>query len=270
MTEILHRPDGTIAYDLLGDPAAPLVILGAGLGDIRATFRFLAPRLVEAGYRVANVDLRGHGESSVDWPDYSTTAIASDFLALIDELGGAPAAIVGSSYSAGAAVIAAHQRPDAIRAIALTGAFVRTPRGSLLTRLGQSLVTHGPLGRSLWLSWYDKRLWPLHKPADYPEQFAALKANLSEKGRMPAAQAMMRAGHDRSAAVAGEVTTPAMVVMGSKDPDFPDPLAEADYVVNALGGSVEKLIIGRGGHYPHAEAVDVVAPAIISFLKRTG
>jgi pimeloyl-ACP methyl ester carboxylesterase len=270
MTSILHRPDGRVSYTLTGDDAAPLVVLGHGMADSSATFRFLAPRLADAGYRVANVDLRGHGESSTGWPDYTTTAVASDYLALIDELGGAPAAIAGSSYSAGAAVIAAHERPSAIAALVLTGPAVRTPKASnLAMRLTQTLVTRGPLGRPLWLAWYDKKLWPLGKPADFAEQYAALKANLSEKGRMAAAQAMMRAGHDRSAAVIGEVTVPALVVMGSADPDFPDARQEADWVANSLAGPVEKLIIEGGGHYPQVDAIETMAPAVISFLAKT-
>ncbi len=248
VTSILHRPGGgRISYKLTGDDAAPLVILGHGMADSSATFRFLVPRLADAGYRVANVDLRGHGESSTGWPDYTTTAVASDFLALIDELGGAPAAIVGNSYSAGAAVEPAN----------------------LLMRVTQSLVARGPLGLPLWLGWYDRKLWPKAKPADYAEQYAALKANLGQKGRMAAAQAMMRAGHDRSAAVIGEVTTPALVVMGSADPDFPDARQEADWVANSLGGPVETLIIEGVGHYPQAEDIDTVAPAVISFLAKT-
>jgi pimeloyl-ACP methyl ester carboxylesterase len=271
MTSILHRPGGgRISYKLTGDDAAPLVVLGHGMADSSATFRFLVPRLADAGYRVANVDLRGHGESSTGWPDYATTAVASDFLALIDELGGAPAAIVGNSYSAGAAVIAAHQHPDAIEALVLTGPAVRTPKPTnLLMRVTQTLVTRGPLGLPLWLGWYDKKLWPLGKPADYAERYAALKANLSERGRMPAAQAMMRAGHDRSAAVIGEVTTPALVIMGSADPDFPDAVQEADWVASSLAGPVEKLIIDGGGHYPQVDAADTVAAAVVSFFGKT-
>ena len=269
MAHTLTRSGGTVAYDLAGDATNPLVIVGHGMADSSATFRFLAPRLVEAGYRVATVDLRGHGRSSVGWSDYSTTAIAGDFLALIDELGGAPAFIVGSSYSAGAAVIAAHQRPDAIRALVLTGPAVRTPKaGNLLMKVTQSLVTRGPLGRPLWLGWYKSKLWPKAKPADFAEQFSALKADLGEKGRMAAAQAMMRIGHDASAAVIGEVTTPALVIMGSADPDFPDALAEAAWVADGVGGVTEKLVVDGVGHYPHTEAVDEVAPAIVEYLKK--
>ncbi|MEV6770298.1 hypothetical protein AB0N05_16920 [Nocardia sp. NPDC051030] len=43
----------------------PLLVLMQGLGDVRAAYRFMVPELVASGYRVANADMRGHGESSV-------------------------------------------------------------------------------------------------------------------------------------------------------------------------------------------------------------
>jgi pimeloyl-ACP methyl ester carboxylesterase len=270
MTHTLIRPGGTVSYELAGQPGSPLVLLGHGMADSSATFRFLGPRLVEAGYRVATVDLRGHGRSSAGWSDYSTTAIAGDFLALLDELSpGAPAAIVGNSYSAGAAVIAAHDKPDAIRALVLTGPAVRTPKaGNLFMKITQAFVTRGPLGRPLWMWWWQNKLFPKAKPADFAEQAKALNANLGEKGRMAAAQAMMRVGHDASAAVVGEVTAPALVVMGGADPDFPDATAEADWVAGALGGPTEKVLVDGVGHYPQAEAPDEVTPVILDFLRK--
>ncbi len=38
-------------------------MLVPGMGDLRAGYRFLAPALRAAGYRVACTDLRGHGDS---------------------------------------------------------------------------------------------------------------------------------------------------------------------------------------------------------------
>ncbi len=45
----LDRPDGRIAYELAGD--GPLVVLVPGMGDLRGTYRLLAPAIAEAGYR---------------------------------------------------------------------------------------------------------------------------------------------------------------------------------------------------------------------------
>ena len=57
MTEFVDVPGGRIAYDLAG--AGPLVVLSHGIGDRRQAYRFPAPMLAQAGYRVASADLRG-------------------------------------------------------------------------------------------------------------------------------------------------------------------------------------------------------------------
>jgi alpha-beta hydrolase superfamily lysophospholipase len=41
---------------------------------IGQAYRFLAPRLALAGYRLANADLRGQGESSMGWASITRTA----------------------------------------------------------------------------------------------------------------------------------------------------------------------------------------------------
>ena len=69
----LQRPDGRVAYEDAGD--GPLVVMVPGLGDLLAEYRYLAPKLVTAGYRVVTLDLRGHGQSSVGWPDYTSAAL---------------------------------------------------------------------------------------------------------------------------------------------------------------------------------------------------
>lgn len=46
----------------------PLVVLMQGVGDLRATYRLLAPSLGAAYYRVVLSDLRGHGDSDPTYP----------------------------------------------------------------------------------------------------------------------------------------------------------------------------------------------------------
>src|SRR4051794_38326815 len=111
MTEYLDIAGNTLAYDVTGQ--GPLVVLAHGIGDSRHSYRFLAPALVAAGYRVANVDIRGCGDSSVGWDGYSRTDIAGDLVALVRHLGG-PAVIIGQSISGGAATIATATAPDLI------------------------------------------------------------------------------------------------------------------------------------------------------------
>lgn len=54
------------------------MVLSHGVFDRRQVYLFLAPELALAGHRVANADLRGHGESSMGWAAITRTDIAGD------------------------------------------------------------------------------------------------------------------------------------------------------------------------------------------------
>ncbi|MGH2371527.1 MAG: alpha/beta fold hydrolase, partial [Chloroflexota bacterium] len=62
-----------------------------------------------------------------------------------------------------------------------------------------------------------------------------------------------------------EVRAPTLVLMGTRDPDFKDPQAEARLVGERLRGAV--AMVQGAGHYPHAELPDHVAPHILAFLN---
>jgi pimeloyl-ACP methyl ester carboxylesterase len=121
-TRFLPRPDGCVGYDVEGE--GPLVVLVPGMGDLRGTYRMVAPALRRAGYRVACTDLRGHGDSDASFATYGDEETAGDVAALIDELG-APAVIVGNSMGAGAATLVAAERPELVAGLVLVGPFVR-------------------------------------------------------------------------------------------------------------------------------------------------
>src|SRR3954447_17029853 len=115
MTERLTVDGGTLAYEVTGG-SGPLVVLAHGMGDSREAYRDVIPALAAAGYRVAAVDLRGCGESSVGWASWGRTAIAGDLHALLRHLGGR-AVLVGHSISGGAATIAAAQDPSLVTSV---------------------------------------------------------------------------------------------------------------------------------------------------------
>jgi uncharacterized protein (UPF0261 family) len=80
----------------------PLVIAVPGMGDVRGEYRYLTPVLKAAGCRVVTVDLRGFGETSAKWSDYSAPAVGSDLLRLATHLGQTKAIFMGNSFVAGA------------------------------------------------------------------------------------------------------------------------------------------------------------------------
>lgn len=261
ITQFFEQPSGVLAYDDQG--SGPLIVAVPGVGDLRQTYRWLTPRLVAAGYRVVTLDPRGQGESSARWPNYSPGAIGDDISALIEHLGSEPAVVIGNSYSGGAAVQTAAQTPSLVARLILLDAFVRDPKTPLTQRLLLSVLFNGPWKISAWLMYFGT-LFKGGKPSDYKAYQARLRANLREPGRFSALQAMLGESRAPIEAQLGQVRVPTLVVMGRADPDFSDPVGEADFIAGALHGEV--VLIDETGHYPQAERPDVTADAILKFL----
>ncbi|AZS83737.1 alpha/beta hydrolase [Streptomyces griseoviridis] len=272
MTEYLAVDGGTIAYEVTG--SGPLIVLAHGMGDSRDAYRAVIPRLVAAGHRVAAVDLRGCGESSVDWPAWNRTALAGDLLAVIRHLGG-PAVLVGHSVSGGAATIAAAREPSLITGVVELAPFTRKQsvrlgdlrvkryRQGMLRLLGTGLLGSVPM----WRSYLDVA-YPGVKPADWTERLGRVDALLREPGRMKAVQNMGRQAPTDAGAQLGNVRCPVLVVMGTLDPDWADPRAEGTAIVDALPAGLGRLeMIEGAGHYPHDQFPDRVVELTLDFLR---
>ena len=256
----LVRPDGRIGYDVAG--TGPLIVLVPGMGDLRAGYRFLAPALRAAGYRVACTDLRGHGDSDARFPSYGDEETASDIVALIGELGG-PAVVVGNSMGAGAAVLAAARRPELVSGLVLVGPFVRDPAVSLAQRVLLRAVMARPWAALSW-KLYLPKLYAGRRPADFTEYRGQVVASLGRPGYARAFSLTTRTSHASAAARLAEVTAPVLVVMGEQDPDFGDPAAEAAWIAQATGGQV--AMVPEAGHYPQSQRPGLTSAAVLRFL----
>jgi len=262
-TQFLKMPGGQIAYDDSGG-TGPLVICVPGLGDMRQQYRFLAPRLVAAGFRVVTMDLPGHGESSVDWPEYSPALVGADIVAMIRHLGVSKAFIIGNSMAGGSAVWAAAEIPDNVAGIVMIDPFTRViPTSSALLAFLKVAMLR-PWGPSFWSMYYGS-LYKTAPPADLDSYRAALVANLKQPGRIEATKALIFASQAPCEERIPKVHSPVLVVMGTRDSDFDDPAAEADWVATHLHG--KKLMVDGAGHYPHVEYPDTVAGAVVGFMK---
>jgi pimeloyl-ACP methyl ester carboxylesterase len=265
-TEYVDRDGGRLAFDVRGE--GPLVVCVPGIGDLRQEYRFLAPRLEQAGFRVASLDLRGHGESSTGWQDLSAEAVGSDILALVHHLQGEHALVVGTSMAAGAAVWAAVEDRAAVGSIVLVGPFVRDVGSPAQQRLYRALfrvVLARPWGLSSWMRYW-KSLFPSRKPDDFDRYEEQLRHNLAEQGRFAALQGMMLGPSRREIeARLARVEIPALVVMGTKDRDFKDPAAEARLVAERVRGQV--ALIEGAGHYPHVEFPEETGNLVVEFAR---
>lgn len=259
-TQFLDVPGGRIAYDDRGDQSAPLVVLLAGMGEVRQSFRFLVPLLIDAGYRVVTTDARGHGESSADWSTYGARHTGDDVLALIRHLG-VPTVLLGHSAGAASVIWAAAREKELVTAIVLDGPFLDQKPVPLWLR-----IAFGAVGRSttLWGPYYTS-LYPGAKPADFAEYRRMLTRSL--KGRMRAVREYPATAAE-CIALAGTVTVPVLVVMGDRDPDFRDPAAAANLAHPLFSQTTTTVeLIEGSGHYPHADAPEPTAKAIVRFLS---
>jgi pimeloyl-ACP methyl ester carboxylesterase len=259
-TVYITRPEGRIGYDVAGE--GPLVVLVPGMGDLRTAYRFLAPALRQAGYRVACTDLRGHGDSDATFSHYGDVDTAGDVIALIGELGGT-AVVVGNSMGAGAAAFAAAERPDVVRGLVLVGPFVRNPKGGAFQRILLRVIMARPWVAVTWKTYLPK-LYAGARPADFDEYRAAVVASMRRPGYAKAFSLTTRTDHAPVEARLADVSAPTLVVMGDKDPDFKDQRGEADWIAGALHGQV--VMVPDAGHYPQSQQPEITIEAVLRFL----
>jgi pimeloyl-ACP methyl ester carboxylesterase len=262
-TKMFERPGETLAYsDYGGD--GQLVLMLPGLGALRSEYRYLAPRLSDAGYRAVTLDLRGHGESSVPWSAYDVPSVGGDVVALIQHLNGGVAHLIGTSFGGAAVVWAAAERPDYTSSVALINPFARAEKINPIMNGLFWLMMHNPWRARLWASYY-RSLYPTHKPDDFSAYIQQLTENMREPGRMDAAAGLSFSSREPSDERLERISAPTLVIMGGKDRDFPDPAAEGRILAERTGGRLE--VVEGAGHYPQAEMPDKTAPIVLDFLK---
>jgi pimeloyl-ACP methyl ester carboxylesterase len=263
VTKFLDVPGGRIAYDDTGE--GPLIVCTPAMLDLRSELRFLVPLLVRAGFRVVTVDQRGMGETTGPWPEYGSTPLAHDLMALIRHLDAGPAIIYGTSNGAAAGVYVAAEAPELVRGLVLVAPFVRDGKMNTMQRLTMSLMRIPGLAAPLYLSYFPK--WEPSKPADFAVHKARLAANLKEPGREGVVKAyLLQQSHAEAEARLGKVSVPVTVIMGTGDVDWPDPVAEARWVCDQL--SADLTLLDGAGHHPHVEFPEKIADVVIAFQRQ--
>ena len=268
-TQYLDRPEGRLAFDVQGHDmggagtGGPVIIAAPGMGDLRQTYRHILPELLDAGITVVSLDLRGHGESDSSFSDFDDEALASDLVALIDHLD-RPVIVMGNSMAAGAAVIAAAERPSAVQGLVLVGPFVRNGSMPFGVKTLFRVALWRPWGKAVWRMFH-RRLFVTHVPSDYDSYLRQLMTSLARPGAWRSLQRTTRTSHAPAEARLDDVRAPSLVIMGTEDPDFPSATDEAEWIAGRLDAELQ--LVAGAGHYPHAEFPELVGPRVVEFTR---
>jgi pimeloyl-ACP methyl ester carboxylesterase len=107
-----------LAYDVAGPESAPAVVFAHGLSGARSTWHDVVPAIA-ADHRVVTYDHRGHGGSSHAPDTYDIEHWAGDLVAILEQVVGEPAFLVGHSLGGVVAAQVIGDRPDLVRGAVL-------------------------------------------------------------------------------------------------------------------------------------------------------
>jgi len=269
------------------------VLLLHGWPDAPRSWRAVARRLHERGFRTVVPALRGTGETRFRWlstpRDGRAVALAADALDLLDALGLDRVAIVGHDWGARVAYMLAAVEPERVSALVAL-ALPYQPFGIfavpgfeqarafwyqwlMCLDPGASAVAADPVGfaRIQWDTWSPSG-W--HDDDEFEQTARSFLSSDWVPITLNAYRSRFLEGeardprYERLAARVAEVeriTTPTLMIQGSDD-RCDEPAESADQE-RFFTGAYRRVVLDGIGHFPHREAPDAVAAAITERLN---
>jgi pimeloyl-ACP methyl ester carboxylesterase len=223
------RDGVTLAYDDIrpADGEAGVVVLAHGFATSRAeNWRRLGwyGAFERKGWRVVAADMRGHGESEKphDPARYGRLALAGDLIGLLDHLDIGRATLMGYSMGARLALQIAMEHPERLEKLILGG-------------IGGRMFEPPKEGQGPSMTMAEAMAAPSAE-AIPDKLLKGFRLFAEQQGEDLAALAAFTQGRDAAApdpdAIAA-ITTPTLVVAGSRDEMAGDPQALADRIPGA-------------------------------------
>jgi pimeloyl-ACP methyl ester carboxylesterase len=264
-TEFVTLADGAKVYALIAGPAdaAETIVFLHGLGGSQSTWANVLGEFADT-YRIAALDLPGHGASDKPAPDamdYSVAGLANAVGQVLEQLDLAPAVLVGHSLGGATALQLALERPKLVRGLVLVNsAGLGVEVNEELLDRAEAAPSRDEARKLLELFFEDQR-FILERGVD--DMFAARSAPGADAAiKALAASCFSREGQeifltDRLP----DVEAPILFVWGEHDRVFPamHAVAAAEIVPSAWLEIMEGV-----GHVPQVEA----APAFAAVVKR--
>jgi len=266
-----------------GEADAPLIVLLHGFPQMWWCWRDQIPALVDAGYRVAAMDLRGFGASDKPPHGYDTGGLARDVSGVIRSLGARDATVIGQGLGGSVAWSMPALFPQLTRAVAslamphplhLRSIFRKAAGPGVLKHLAifqvpflpERLLRRKDLAVSLLRQWGGSDLLD----DDVAEVYrTAARVPFVPYGSMEPYRWLVRSiprgdGRRFNRSVRQPVTVPALQVHGSADPCLrPESIKTS---LRYAGNQFRFEILDGVGHFPAEEAPEQVTSLLLEWL----
>jgi pyruvate dehydrogenase E2 component (dihydrolipoamide acetyltransferase) len=265
--ELVTLADGrSIAALVAGPGDAPKIVFIHGLGGSLSTWQMVLGELADR-YRVAAIDLPGHGQSDKSAPDvadYSVPGLAAAIAEALRALKVTPAIVVGHSLGGAVAMEVAVEHPADVAGLVLVdSAGLGNEIAGVLIDLMEGVPGKETARGLLELFFEDQRL-VADRGIDEMAQ-TQVSPGAWEAQRAVAAAAFDRSGQRLTIrGRVGDVECPTLVVWGAKDRVIP--LDHAIAALSALPDAVLR-IMPVVGHVPQVEDAPGLARAIDRFAR---
>ncbi|MBT5578936.1 MAG: alpha/beta hydrolase [Acidimicrobiaceae bacterium] len=246
------------------NPDEPAVVLIHGAGMNRTVWQMQTRFLAHHGFRVAAIDLPGHG--GTDGPAMDSVPEIGCWVAdVVDALDLSPAHLVGHSMGTYIAIEAAAQRPETIASLVLVGTASAMPVHPELLDAAANDVPHASNLMSSWSFGTEAHIGRHATPGMWSIGASRALLDTSRPDSLGIDMAACNA-YSTSLDAAATVACPVTFVLGSLDKMTP--VKRATGLIDALSGEPSVVIVDGAGHMIMIEAPDDTRRAIFGALQR--
>ena len=261
--KVVHAVNGQAKLRVFTAGDGPVIVMLPARGVGPFEFEPLALRLVTAGFRIVLPEPRGYGESVGPLDGVTMRDLAADVAHAIEAIGGAPVVVAGHAFGNRVGRMLAQDRMDLVRGVVLIAAGGKFPPkpemvGNLRTWLDQRLPSERRTAAAK-AAFFGPQSNPT--PAD-----AMLDGISADTGKVQAAAAESKLFPLESWWPGGKA--PMLVIQGLADVWAPvenGRSLKADYPERVTLVELPDL-----GHFMVQERPDLVADAIIAFMRKLG
>jgi 3-oxoadipate enol-lactonase len=265
---MLIRHDGRVLHaDMLGGRGRPTVCLVHALAADMTLWAEQVPVLLQAGFAVLRIELRGHGGSSTPQGPYSMAGLGDDLAAVLRALDLGPVHYVGLSLGGMAGQALALDHPGLLRSIVICDALPENLRNAdevwgPRIRLARQVGSCAPLADGTMERW----LTPGFRAAN-PGRWAEIAATIAAtpaEGYAGCAEAI--SDFSFVARLPG-LSIPALVLCGEDDHAVPP--AEAERIAGLVPDGRFHIVAGAR-HLPNVEQPEVFNGLLLEWLRKVG